>query len=42
MKYFTKKDAIILEEILSKYRGVKNNPLNGLTFKEILDIAKKK
>lgn len=38
-KWYTGKNAEKIEAILDKYRGKKNNPLNGLTFREILEKA---
>lgn len=38
--WYIGKDAELIEALLDKYRGAENNPLNGLTFKEILAIAK--
>lgn len=38
--WYKGKDAKLIEALLDKYRGTKNNPLNGLTFKEILAKAK--
>lgn len=40
-KWYVGKDAIMIKKILDKYRGTKDNPLNGKTFKEILAMAKK-
>lgn len=39
--WYIGKDAELIEALLDKYGGTKDNPLNGLTFKEILSIAKK-
>lgn len=40
-KWYTGHDAMLIEMMLDKYRGKKDNPLNGLTFKEILEKAAK-
>lgn len=31
----------LIEKMLDKYRGKKDNPLNGKTFKEIQELAEK-
>lgn len=36
----TKEDADLIERYIRKYRGVKDNPLNGLTFNQILQKAR--
>lgn len=38
-RWYTGENAKKIEVILAKYRGKKDNPLNGLTFKEILEKA---
>lgn len=38
--WYVGEDARILEEALARHRGKKNNPLTGLTFKQILELAK--
>lgn len=39
-KWYTGHDAMLIEMLLDKYRGKPNNPLNGLSFYEILENAK--
>lgn len=40
-RWYKGKDAELIEALLDKHRGEgSKNPLNGLTFKEILAIAK--
>lgn len=39
-KSLSVEDSEIIEKYVKKFLGKKNNPLNGLTFKEILDLAK--
>lgn len=38
--WYVGEDARILEEAIARHRGKKNNVLNGLTFKQILELAK--
>lgn len=39
-KSLSVEDSKIVEKYIKKFLGKKNNPLNGLKFKEILDLAK--
>lgn len=40
MNQFTDEEISLIDAYIAKYIGTKNNPLNGLTFKEILQLAK--
>lgn len=39
--WYTGEDAEIIEKTLEKYRGMKDNPLTGMTFREILEKSKR-